>query len=227
MINPRMRVDAVAGSMALTLSIAAAPAMAQDDPTATIQGFMDAVAAKDFEALPTFFCEAEAEQAMQFDLSGMAEGMPEGMDVDAILDAFVFDIQLDSLDVLSQTDSEAVVAVTGSMAMDIDPAPLVPFIESVIEMSGMEADEATVDMFMGMMLAEFEAQAEDIDGEVTLVAGEEGSAMAWLICSDLDFGGDDDMADDMAEDSMDDESMDDDEMDDDEMDDEAEEEDGE
>lgn len=197
MVDSRMRAVAVAGSLALTISLAAAPAaMAQDDPTATIQGFMDAVVAKDFEALPTFFCEAEAGQAAEFDISALAGEMPPGLDVQSLLDAFIFDIQLDDLEVVSQTDTEAVVRIAGSMAMDIDVEALVPFIEAVIEMSGLEADEATVDMFTGMMTAEFEAQAEDIDGEVTLVPGEE---MAWLICSDLDFG-----EDEVIDDSMDD-----------------------
>jgi hypothetical protein len=204
-----MRLAAVAGSMALAMSIVATPAMAQDDPTDTIQGFMDAVVAKDFEAMPSFFCEAEAEQAAQFDVSAMAGDMPPGMDVQSLLDAFIFDVQLDSLDVVSQTDTEAVVQVTGSMAMDIDPEALVPFVEAIIEMSGMEADEATVQMFMGMITAEFEAQAEDIDGEVTLVPGED---MAWLICSDLDFGGDEMVEDDMTADDMAEESMSEDEM---------------
>jgi hypothetical protein len=187
MTNPRMRSVAIGGSMALALSIVATPALAQDDPTATIQGFMDAIVAKDFEALPSYFCEAEADQAAQFDLAAIAGEMPEGLDVQSLLDAFIFDIQLESMEVISQDETEAVVAVTGTMAMDIDPEPLVPFVEAIIEMSGMEADEATVEMFMGMMTAEFEAQSESIDTEVTLVPGE---TRPWLICSDLDFSGD-------------------------------------
>ena len=204
MTNPRMRLAAVAGSMALAMSIVATPAMAQDDPTDTIQGFMDAVVAKDFEAMPSFFCEAEAEQAAQFDVSALAGDMPPGLDVQSLLDAFIFDVQLEAMEVVSQTDTEAVVQVTGSMAMDIDPEAMVPFVEAIIEMSGMEADEATVQMFMGMITAEFEAESEELDGEVTLVPGEQ---MAWLICSDLDFGGDEMVADDMADEDMSDEEM--------------------
>jgi len=195
MTNPRMRLAAAAGSMALAMSIVATPAMAQADPTATIQGFLDQVVAKNFEALPSYFCEDQADQAGEFDMSELAEGLPPEMDVQALLDAFVFEVQLDSLYVVSQSDTEAVVDVVGNLSMDIDPEPLVPFITTVIEMSGMEADEATVDMFMGMMLAEFEGESEDISGEVTLVPGEE---MAWLICSDLDFG----VGDEMSEEEM-------------------------
>ena len=183
----RTRAAAVAGGMALTMSLALAPAaMAQQDtPEDTIRSFMDAVAAKDFEALPGYFCLDQAAQAAQFDISALAGEMPEGMDVQSLLDAFIFDIQLDSVDVVSQTDTEAVVSISGSMGMDIDAEALVPFITNIIEMSGMEADEATVDMFMGMVTAEFESQTEDIDADITLVPNDEGQ---WQICSDLSFG---------------------------------------
>jgi hypothetical protein len=216
MTNPRTRVAAVGGSLALTMALALAPsAMAQDGPADTIESFMEAVAAKDFEALPGYFCEAEADQAADFDVSALAGEMPEGFDVQALLDAFVFDIELDALDVVSETETEAVVRVVGSMAMDLDQEALVPFVEAVIEMSGMEVDEATVAMFMDIVASEFEAQAETIDGDVTLVPGDDG----WLICSDLDFGSgesaDDGMADesdDMSDDDMSDDDMSDDDM---------------
>ena len=183
----RTRAAAVAGGMALTMSLALAPAVMaqQDTPEDTIRSFMDAVAAKDFEALPGYFCLDQAAQAAQFDLSALAGEMPAGLDVQSLLDAFIFDIQLDSVDVVSQTDTEAVVSVTGSMAMDIDAEALVPFVTQIIEMSGMEADQATVDMFMGTITSQFESQAEAIDAEITLVPNDEGQ---WQICSDLSFG---------------------------------------
>ena len=214
MIHPRKRMAAIAGSVALSLSMALAPAtMAQDSPEATIQGFMDAVVAKDFDALAGYFCEAEASQAAQFDVSALAGEMPEGFDVQSLLDAFIFDISLDQLETVSQSDTEAVVRVVGSMAMDLDQDALMPFVETIIEMSGMEADEATVAMFMDIVASEFEAQSEEFDSEVTLVL-EDGS---WLICSDLDFGGAD-MTEDGMDDGMSDDGMSDDDMSDDEED---------
>ncbi len=206
MTNPRRRMAAVAGSMALSMSLALAPAaMAQDGPEATIESFLDAVAAKDFEALPGFFCEEQAGQAANFDIAAAAGEMPDGIDVQSLLDAVVFDVTLDSLEVISESETEAVVRVAGSMAMDLDQDALVPFVEVIIEMSGMEADEATLAMFMDIVASEFEAEAQDLDGDVTLVPGDAG----WVICSDLDFGGDDMMEEDMADDSVDDEMSDD------------------
>ncbi len=49
--------------------------------------------------------------------------------------------------------------------MDINVEALVPFIEALVEMSGMEVTTDTVDMFSGMMMAEFEAETTDISDE--------------------------------------------------------------
>jgi hypothetical protein len=180
-----MRMAALAGSLTLAMSVAAMPVAAQDDPSATIQEFMDTLVAKDFESLKGYFCEEQADQAAQFDLSALTEGMPPGVDMQAMLDAFIFDIQLDTLETISQDDAEAVVRMAGTMTLDVDREALVPVVTAIIEMSGMEADEATVEMFMSIVASEFETMSETVDGEVTLVAGED---RPWLICDDLDFG---------------------------------------
>jgi len=194
----------VAGTMALSMSLALAPStMAQGSPEDAIQGFMDAVVAKDFAALPNFFCEAEAAQAAQFDLGALAGEMPPGLDVQSLLDAFILDVTLDSSEVVSESESEAVVHIVGSMSMDLDQEALVPFVEAVIEMAGMEVDDASVDMFMGMIASEFQAESESIDADVTLVPGDDG----WLICSNLEFAGATMDDDGMSSDAMDDDGM--------------------
>jgi hypothetical protein len=204
MSNSRLRMAAVAGSLALSLSLLTAPAtMAQDalpeaepgSPQATIVALMAAIEAKDFEALPTFFCEEFAEQAGGLDFTSMADEMPPGFDIDVLLDAFIFDVDIASMEVVSQSDTEAILQLEGSMAMDINTEALTPFIEALIEMSGMEADPETVEMFSGMMLAEFEGEAEDISEAITLVPGTDP---AWLVCSEL--GADDETVDPMSED---------------------------
>jgi hypothetical protein len=195
-----MRMAALAGSLTLAMSVAAMPVAAQDDPSATIQEFMNALVAKDFGSLPGYFCAEQADQAAQFDMSALAEGMPPGVDAQALLDAFIFDVQLDTLETISQDDAEAVVRMAGTLTLDVDTEALVPVVTDIIEMTGMEADEATVEMFMSIVASEFESMSETVDGEVTLVAGEE---RPWLICDDLDFGSSvDSSADPSAEASM-------------------------
>ena len=94
MSTSRLRAAAVAGSLALSLSTVSAPAaMAQDGPEATITAFMAAIEAKDFAALPTYFCDDQADALDVFDMSEMAASMPPGIDASLIFDAFnVFNI---------------------------------------------------------------------------------------------------------------------------------------
>lgn len=204
MTTPRARLAAVAGSLALSLSLASAPvALAQDGPEATVEGLMAAIEAKDFEGLPSFFCAEFADQMGVLDMAALTEGMPPGMDVNTLLDAFILDTEIASMEVVSQSDTEAVVQVDGSMTMDIDADAMEPFIEALLEMSGMEVTPETVEMFSGMMMSEFEAESTEISEEITLVPGEDGG---WLICDELgamDAGmAEESMAPEMAEESM-------------------------
>ncbi len=215
MSDSRTRFAAVAGSLALSISLVAAPvAFAQDGPETSVENLMAAIEAKDFEALPTFFCPEFAGSMGGLDLSGLAEGMPEGVDVDALLDALILDTELASVEVVSQTDAEAVVKVQGSLSMDIDADAMGPFfdsmgpfIESMMEASGMDVTPETVqtftDMIKSQLMASFQPEATAIDAEITMIPGEDGT---WLVCSDLGAmdGGtaDESMVPSMAEESM-------------------------
>jgi len=183
---------AMAGSLALSLALVSGPvALAQDAPTDTIQGFADALEAKDFESLSSYFCEAQAEQVGQFDMSELTAELG-GMDASSLLDAFTFDVQIDSMEVLSQTDIEAIVDLIGSVAMDIDVDKMTPFIEAILLSFGAEVSPELIEEMKGQMVAQMGelSQAEDISAEITLVPGE---TMAWLICSDLGMDSDDAM----------------------------------
>jgi hypothetical protein len=184
-----MRMVAAAGSLALTLSIVGAPAvMAQDDgPEATLTGLLDVIESKDLEAMPAFFCEEFAADMGGLDFASLAEDMPPGMDASALLDAFIFDVEVESMEVLSETDTEAIVDLQGSMSMDINADALGPFIEGLLGSMGEEITPDMIDMFTGLVLSEFEAEATDISAEITLVPGE---SRAWVVCSEL-TGGDD------------------------------------
>jgi hypothetical protein len=208
MSTSRTRLAAVAGSLALSLSLVSAPAvMAQDGPEATIEGLMAAIEAKDFEGLPSFFCAEFADQMGVLDLGSLTEGLPPGMDVNTLLDAFILDTEIASMEVLSQSDTEAVVRVDGSITMDIDVEAMGPFIEALLEMSGMEVTPEMVEMVSGPLMSEFEAESTQISDEITLVPGEDGG---WLICDELsafddvagDETADESMAPGMADESM-------------------------
>ena len=195
-----MRMAAAAGSLALAVSAISAPAVvAQDNgPQATVTGVVEAIEAKDFEALPSFFCEEFAGSMGGLDFASISEGMPPGMDAQMLLDAFIIDVTVDSLDTVSESDTEAVVNLVGSMTMNVNIEALGPFIEVLLASMGEEVTPEMIDMFTGIVMSEFEVEETDISSEVTLVPGD---SMAWLICSDLTGG------DDMADDEMDAEAV--------------------
>jgi hypothetical protein len=187
MSHARTRLASIAGSLALTAALVSAPAvLAQDGPEATVEGLLAAIEAKDFEALPSFFCAEFSDQVAAFDMSALTDGMPPGLDASALLDAFILDTEITSLEVLSQTDSEALVQLEGSLSMELNAEAMVPFIEALVEMSGMDVTPETVEMFSGLMLSEFQAEETAISEQITLVPGE---AMPWVVCSELGAAG--------------------------------------
>jgi hypothetical protein len=173
----------MAGSLALAAALVSAPAvLAQDGPEATVEGLLAAIEAKEFEALPSFFCAEFADQVAALDMSALTDGMPAGLDASTLLDAFILDTEIGSLEVLSQTETEAVVQLEASMSMDIDAEAMLPFIEALVEMSGLEVTPETLEMFSGLMLSEFQAEETAISEQITLVPGED---RPWVVCSEL------------------------------------------
>ena len=179
----RSRVAATSAGLVVALSLVSVPAtFAQEGPDATVQSFLDAIEAKDFAALPSYFCEEFASEASAFDLTTLAGTLPEGTDAQALLDAFILDAEVTNLEVVSQTDTEAVVALAGTISMDIDAAALAPFIEGLLAASGQDVTPDMVTMMTDLLASEFTAESTPIDDEITLVPGE---AMPWLICDEL------------------------------------------
>ncbi len=174
---------AVAGGLAMALSLVAAPAaVAQSDgPEQTVLDLLAAVEAKQFDSLGMFFCAEYADQAAGLDFSSM---LPEGTDAETLLAAFTIDTEA-TTEVLSQTDTEAVVKLTGTMTMQVDAEKLGPFIESMIVSMGQEPTPDMVEMMSGMVVSELQADPTPLDDEITLVPGE---AMPWLICDELGGG---------------------------------------
>lgn len=197
MTNPRMRMTAIAGSMALAMSLAATPAMAQDDPADTFTDFAEAFQSMDLVALPTFFCAEQADSLGGIGMADLATGVPTGMEF--LLDAISIDFQIESVEVLSQSETEAVVDVAATAAMEFDIEAVMPVLAGMLE--GLGASEEEIEQLQAEMAAEIpEAETLEIAGEITMVPGEE---RAWVICSDLDSLAVDGMDDGMDEDEMD------------------------
>lgn len=188
--SSRSRVAAIAAGLALSLSLVAAPAVVAqgDGPEAAVEGLLADIEAANFDAIGGWFCAEFADQAASLDLSELTSSLPPGVDASSVLDAFDFDVEVDSIETTSQTDTEATVMLVASLAMDIDVAGLEPLIVAVLEAGGQEATPDMIELVGGMMASQIGGQAIDISEEITVVANEDGS---WgKICSEL--GGDDD-----------------------------------
>ena len=186
--HARSRIAGAAGALALALASGPAALAQEDGPDATIVNLMAAIEAKDFEALPTFFCAEFADQVSDLDLSSVMADLPPGTDPAVVLDAFTLTPQIESIDVLSQDDTEAVVMLVGSLAISVNPDALGPFIEALLVAMGQEPTEDMIEMMKGMVAAEMDFEALDISEEITMAPGE---TMPWVICDVL--GGDEEM----------------------------------
>ena len=204
----RARVAALAASLALFLSLVAAPAVVAqgDSPEDAVQGLLADIEAANFDAIGGWFCAEFADQAASLDMSGMAASLPPGVDTATVLEAFAFEVVLDSIETISQSDTEAVVKLVAQLNMNIDVTLLEPLIVAVLEAGGQEATPDMIALVGGMMASEIGGEALDISEEIVVVPNEDGN---WgKICSEL--GGDDeddedeDMDDGSDADDMDD-----------------------
>jgi hypothetical protein len=187
--SSRSRIAALATGLALSVALVAAPVVVAqyDSPEAAVQGFLDDIEAGNFAAIGGWFCEEFAGQADALNMSELTASLPEGLDAETVLNAFKFAVTVNSLDTVSQDDTEATVAVDASLAMEIDIPALEPVIVAILEGAGQEATPDMVEMVSGMMATEIGGESLDIAENVTVVPNEDGT---WgKICSEL--GGDD------------------------------------
>jgi hypothetical protein len=206
MTNPRMRMVAIASSMALSLSMVAAPAvMAQDNPEEALTGFAEALGSLDLVELPTYFCPEQVDSLGGIGLAGLTGGIPPGFEF--LTDGISVEFDFDMIDIVSQSDAEAIAEVTATMAVEMDLESIMPMLTGMMEAFG--ATEEELAMMQEEIAGELpESEILNIAGQVTLVPGE---ARPWVICSELGALSGLDMDDD----DMDDDDMDDDDMDDD------------
>ena len=215
MINPRMRVAAVAGSMALTLSLAAAPiAMAQDDSTFPVHEVLTAFAEGRFTDATEPFCESmEAEALGGLGQIGALGSAGLAYDLETLFGALAIDTSGLDVSVLEENADDALVGIEGTVEVGFDEEGIVSFVAAMMSTEGAPMDEETVEAMLPMMLPQIEAMlggAVAVDEDVRVIR-EDG---VWQVCDDLSVlgdalagaldgtGGQDDPSDDMSDDDM-------------------------
>jgi hypothetical protein len=177
----RTRAPAVS-CLVLALSLVAAPAaLAQDAPEQALTDLMAAIEAKGSADLAAYFCPEHADQAAAFDVASLAARLP-GIDPSTILDAIILDTEITALEVVNQSDSEAVVRFEGSIATGMDVEKLGPFAEAFLGATGEEVTPELVEELINQLTADMTPTVIDIADEVTVTPNETGT---WVVCDEL------------------------------------------
>lgn len=185
----RMQRWSVLAGTVLALSMVGAPALAADpsadDPVATVNTLLDTLAAKDFAGIAPLVCEQFREEvATRFDLGAAFEGMPEGVDVAALINGLILTIDPREVTLVSSDAATASVDIVATLNISVDETAAREFVKQLIESQGQEATDAVVDMVMPDLMAQF-GEGQDLS-ETTTLTFENG---AWVVCEP--FGSED------------------------------------
>lgn len=180
---PRRRPSATwipAMALVLAATIPGVPAAAQDSPEDVVNELLDAIAAKEFDRVGDLACADErASVVAQFDVAASFSDIP-GLDGEAFLEAFEFDVADRSVTLLSEEGDEASVDVSATLTMAMDAEAARPFIVTILESSGVEVTDEMVEQGLATFMSGTE-EGQQLDATVRVVR-EDG---AWLICDDL------------------------------------------
>jgi hypothetical protein len=168
-----------------TKAPASAPeSLAPEDPRRAITDLLAALEAKRFADLAEHFCPDHADQAAEFDVSGLAAAFP-GIDSGLILDVVRLDAEITSLEVASQSDDEAEVNIQGTITTGLEAEKLGPFIEAILASTGEDVTPEMVETLTRILTADMESTAINISGRVTVTPSDDGG---WVVCGELPGG---------------------------------------
>ncbi len=152
------------------------------EPVDVVKNVVEAMESLDFDKASEYMC-AEQGDALKADMeSGFAELEEMGMDPDELMDAFKLKMSDVEYEEKSKDDNNAVVHVSGKVALDFDTDKLKSFFKKAAEASGEEVSDEEIDMMVGMFTA-MGGQESPFEGDVELIK-EDGD---WVVCDELDF----------------------------------------
>ena len=153
-----------------------------DGPTAVVENVVDAMQSLDVEKASEYFCDEKKSELTAGLEEGFAELEAMGLDVDELLEAFKLEMTDMKYEEKSQEGDEAVVHVSGTMALAFDAEKLKDFLKKAMAASGQEVGDDELD-FVVNLFESMAGQEAPVEGDVTLVK-EDGD---WVVCDDLDF----------------------------------------
>ncbi len=191
MTNPRMRMTAVVGTMAFSMSLALAPAaMAEDGPDAPMNEVLAAFAEGRFADATVPFCGPLEETALG-GLGQLDEMMDMGMgyDLGLVFGALAIDTSGLAVVVADEGADTAVLDVSGDIEVGVNEDGLVTLLSVMLAEGGEPLDEEMVRGLLPMMQDQLDTMlggTVEVNEEVQVVL-EDG---AWQVCDDLQSIGD-------------------------------------
>lgn len=177
-----MRRSALLATTALAAALvlpAAAPVAAAEDPEGAVRVFIDTIAAKDFGSFPDVVCAASVDAVTEeFDLASQMEGT--GIDPQAFIDAVTLSASDVATAVISSDAESALVSVSGTLAMSVDPDAFLALMTDYLVSLGMDPEDPAVAEAIASAMGELE-MSRPLATEVEVII-EDGT---WKVCGDL------------------------------------------
>jgi hypothetical protein len=151
----------------------------QSDPAAGAKTALDGIQSGGLAKIADFACAAkQGDVANLFGGQGVESLTALGMDPNEVFNAVKVEFKDVKTEEKSRSGDTAVVHISGTMAVNVDPAKMRDILKKVMEANGQSADNATLDAAMTAMGSQL-SQTQTIDEDVTMA--QEGGK--WLICS--------------------------------------------
>jgi len=155
-----------------------APGANTDDPAGAVTAALAAAQSGGVTKLADYACAAQKDEiANMFGGGGLGSLTGLGVNADDIFNAMKMEFKDVKATEKSRTGDSAVVSLTGTMTITVDPAKMREIMKQMLAAQGQPVDDATLDIAMGAMASQL-SQTQPLNSDVPVV--KEGGK--WLIC---------------------------------------------
>ena len=151
----------------------------QSDPAAGAESALDGIQSGGLGKIAEFACAAkQGDVASLFGGESVGSLTALGMDPNEVFNAVKLEFKDVKSEEKSRSGDSAVVHLSGSMTVTVDPTKMRDIMKKVMEAQGQPTDDAIIDAAIAAMGSQL-SQTQTIDEDVTMVQ-ENGK---WLLCS--------------------------------------------
>jgi hypothetical protein len=154
-----------------------APAANSNEPAGAVKAAFDAAQAGGIAKLADFACAKNKDDIAYMFGGGASQLGALGVDPNDVFDAMKVEFKDVQTTEKSKSGTLAVVHVTGSATVTLDPAKMREVLKSVLAAQGQPVDDATIDIAMNAMGSQL-SQTQTMDEDINVV--QEGGK--WVLC---------------------------------------------